>query len=154
VARPVEIGISSRFTGGWARPKLRRRWRRNSTVVTAMLGNAQAPGITLWWWPCCGELGTIACGARWLRQFTAALAAIGALGVKPLERAIDELSPTLTRTVQVPIWLLVGGALTVLAILVAAVALLWRRNATSDQSTDDEPNAVPVALIQPTRRYW
>jgi len=86
-------------------------------------------------------------------EHVTALAAIGALGVKPLERAIDELSPTLTRTVQVPIWLLVGGALTVLAILVAAVALLWRRNATSDQSTDDEPNAVPVALIQPTRRY-
>jgi len=37
VARPVEIGISGRFTGAWARPKLRRRWGRN-TVVMAMLG--------------------------------------------------------------------------------------------------------------------
>lgn len=81
---------------------------------------------------------------------TAAIAAIGAFAMKPLEATFEVGRTALTRTVQVPAWLALGS-LVLLAVLIAAVSILWRRKAVVDNDADTQPNAVPVTLLQTTR---
>jgi type VI protein secretion system component VasF len=84
---------------------------------------------------------------------TAALAAIGAVVVKNAERVFDvsgAAAAMLTRSVAVPVWLVVG-VLAILAALMVLVIFLWRRKRPFAQGDEVQPNAVPVLLVPPRR---
>jgi Flp pilus assembly protein TadB len=84
---------------------------------------------------------------------TGALAAVGAIVMKHLERVFDvsgAAAAMLARSVAVPVWLVVS-VLVILAALVGLVLLLWRRKRTFEQGDEAQPNAVPVLLVPPRR---
>lgn len=78
---------------------------------------------------------------------TAVLAALGALAMKHMEGVLRMSAALLTGSVLVPTWLVLGTGI-VLAILITAVTVLWRRSRWHvHEAAETEPNAVLVALV-------
>ena len=81
---------------------------------------------------------------------TGAFAGAGALAVGQWPHFLhlgDKLVSSLRGDVRVPIWLVLGAA-TLLAMSMLGVIVLVLRKAAPDRGIDDQPNAIPVALVR------